>query len=213
LPSTHARVRQLPVSDAEKDYLRLAEIERYLEGCAAHYRPLAEFLIGTGTRISEALDVRWRDIDWDARAVRIYRQRDRQATGSARPKGRRFRSVAIGPGLVDELQHIRARSAAAQPDNWVFLCPPARRRPLRRSPIADRSARRTAHGLVTIELVGGVVPSSRTCKPTQRKPTRRPSARYSKRSTGASQAARASHANRARFPATVGLVTCLILLT
>ena len=48
-------VPELPVERTEIDYLRLGEIERYLDACADHYRPLAEFLIGTGARISEAL--------------------------------------------------------------------------------------------------------------------------------------------------------------
>jgi integrase len=122
-----ARVRQLPVHDVEKDYLRLAEIGRYLDGCAAYYRPLAEFLIATGARISEALDVRWRDVEYDVRAVRIYRQRDRATSGSARTKGRRFRSVAVGPGLIQTLRKLRERSPAPLADDFVFLCPPARR--------------------------------------------------------------------------------------
>jgi integrase len=122
-----ARVRQLPVHDVEKDYLRLAEIGRYLDGCSAHNRPLAEFLIATGARISEALDVRWRDIDGEVRAIRIYRQRDRTASGSARTKGRRFRSVAIGPSLIDRLRNLREQSPAAQADDFLFLCAPVRR--------------------------------------------------------------------------------------
>jgi integrase len=115
------------VHDVEKDYLRLAEIGRYLDGCSAHNRPLAEFLIATGARISEALDVRWRDIDGEVRAIRIYRQRDRTASGSARTKGRRFRSVAIGPSLIDRLRNLREQSPAAQADDFLFLCAPVRR--------------------------------------------------------------------------------------
>ncbi len=59
-------VPELPVERAELDYLRLGEIERYLESCVEHYRPLAEFLIGTGARISEALATCWPDVDLGA---------------------------------------------------------------------------------------------------------------------------------------------------
>ena len=45
-------VPPLPVVQEEIDYLRLAEIEPYLGGCADFYRPLAETLLGTGARIS-----------------------------------------------------------------------------------------------------------------------------------------------------------------
>jgi integrase len=58
-------VPELPAQRVEIDYLRLREIDRYLDACIAAYRPLAEFLIGTGARISEALAVRWPDVDLD----------------------------------------------------------------------------------------------------------------------------------------------------
>jgi integrase len=72
-------VRQLPADQIELEYLRLHEIGLYLAACSAHYRPLAEFLIGTGTRVSEAIAVRWRDLDLDRHLVQIHRQRGRTA--------------------------------------------------------------------------------------------------------------------------------------
>lgn len=63
------------------------EIERYLEACADHYRPLAAFLIGTGARISEALAVCWPDLDLEAGVVRITRQRTRSAAGTTPTQG------------------------------------------------------------------------------------------------------------------------------
>ena len=84
-------VPELPVERTEIDYLRMDEIDRYLDACADFYRPLAEFLIGTGARISEALGVRWPDVDLEAGVVRITRQRrasrrrDRADEGQAVP--------------------------------------------------------------------------------------------------------------------------------
>src|SRR5207248_8531078 len=49
------RVQRLPPAHIERDYLRLDEIPRYLDACSEVYRPLAELLIGSGLRISEAL--------------------------------------------------------------------------------------------------------------------------------------------------------------
>lgn len=51
-----ASVPALPVHRMELDYLRLHEIEHYIASCSAHYLSLAKFLIGSGARISEALD-------------------------------------------------------------------------------------------------------------------------------------------------------------
>jgi hypothetical protein len=56
-------VPPLPLSQEETDYLRLAEIESYLDACADFYRALGETLLGTGARISEATAFRWRDLD------------------------------------------------------------------------------------------------------------------------------------------------------
>ena len=121
-----ASVPALPVHRTELDYLRLNEIEPYLDACSAHYRSLAQFLIGSGARISEALAIRFGHLDLDQGAVRIYGQRGRDG-GDAQPtKGKRFRSVQIGPGLVQTLTELRAARAAA-PDDWAFLCPKPRR--------------------------------------------------------------------------------------
>jgi len=122
-------VPELPVERAEIDYLRADEIDRYLDACAEHYRPLAEFLIGTGARISEAVAVRWPDVDLDAGVVRITRQLSRVGIGTSPTKGKRFRSVQIGPRLIATLKAVRQqRDRTREADGgWLFLCP----RPLR----------------------------------------------------------------------------------
>jgi integrase len=140
-------VKPLPVTRLEPDYLRLAEIDRYLDACSEHYRPLAEFLIGTGARISEALAVKWPDLDLDHAVVRIYRQSDGDG-GTAQTKGKKFRVVATGPGLVETLRDLRARRQehGVDDDGWLFLCPPvARGRYANRTEVAPPH-RMTVHG-------------------------------------------------------------------
>ena len=137
-------VPALPVDRAELDYLRLDEIEPYLDACAPHYRPLASFLIGTGARISEALDLRFRHLDVEQRVVRIYRQQGRRGDPSQPTKGKRFRSVQIGPrlsGLLTELRDDRG----AGPDDSLFLCPPPRRGRYAGRTEATPPNRRTVH--------------------------------------------------------------------
>jgi integrase len=58
-----ANVPALPVEPGEIEYVRLNEIEPYPGACAARYAALAEFLIGTGVRVSEAVATRWPDMD------------------------------------------------------------------------------------------------------------------------------------------------------
>jgi integrase len=65
----------------EMDFLRMREIPRYLEACEDHYRPLAELLIATGLRISEALDLTWQDLDLDARAAHVTSSRKGRSHG------------------------------------------------------------------------------------------------------------------------------------
>ena len=139
-------VPPLPADHAELDYLHPDEIDRYLDACSIHYRPLAELLIGTGARISEALAVTWPDVDLDRGVVRIQRQRARHGHGSTRPKGKRARSVLIGPRLTRTLRQHRdaSRPAAGEPE-WLFICPrPARGRYARR-PASRPPSRKNVH--------------------------------------------------------------------
>jgi integrase len=94
------RVGRLPAAHIEREYLRLHEIPLYLESCADVYRPLAELLIGTGMRISEALALRVGDVEIEPTGglVTVYRSHKRETIGST--KSDRFRSVEIGPGLA-----------------------------------------------------------------------------------------------------------------
>ena len=100
-------VPALPVDRTEVEFLRLVEIDTYLSACSDAYRPLAEFLIGTGTRVSEAVATRWADIDLEEGIVRVYRQRDRGSSATRTTKGKRFRSVQMGPRLVATLRSLR----------------------------------------------------------------------------------------------------------
>jgi integrase len=105
------RVRRLPPGHIERDYLRLDEIPRYLDACSELYRPLAELLIGSGLRISEALALRIGDLELEKTggAIIVYRSRKGSAVGST--KSDRFRSVEIGPGLSSVLRDQLARGA------------------------------------------------------------------------------------------------------
>jgi integrase len=101
-----AGVQRLPARHIERDYLRLHEIPVYLDACAPAYRPLAELLIATGMRISEALALSWNDIDLENNAIRVLRSAKRDGDGST--KGDRFRSVDFGPRLATVLAELQA---------------------------------------------------------------------------------------------------------
>ena len=50
-------------------FLLPAQAEALIEAAAPHLRPLLVFLIGTGARMSEALELEWRDVDLAGRRV------------------------------------------------------------------------------------------------------------------------------------------------
>ena len=153
-------VPALPVDRHELDYLRLNEIEPYLDACMAHYQPLARFLIGTGARISEALAIQFQHLALDQGVVRVYKQRGRDGNDSQPTKGKRFRSVQIGPGLIQALADLQSRRAGS-PDDWVFICPTPRRG---RYASARRSRRRTVGQCTTGTRQRSLTPACATCR-------------------------------------------------
>ncbi len=139
-----AHVPALPVERTELDYLRLDEIPQYLEACAPYYILLARFLIGTGARISEALGLRFDDVELEQCVVRIHRQRDRDGDALKPTKGKRFRAVQIGPALAAALRDERDRRDAAGYD-WLFLCPIPVRGQYSGRVVAGPPSRKTVH--------------------------------------------------------------------
>jgi integrase len=139
-------VAPLPIEHRELDYLRLTEIDRYLDTCSTHYRPLADLLIGTGARISEALALTWPDLDLEQGTVHIHRQQPRRGDGTRRPKGKRSRTVLIGPRLNSTLTAHRdaAHRVSDEPD-WLFICPRPTRGRYAKRPATSPPTRRTVH--------------------------------------------------------------------
>jgi integrase len=121
------RIQRLPPAHIERDYLRLDEIPRYLDACSDLYRPLAELLVGSGLRISEALGLRLGDLELEETGgmIVVYRSRKKDAIGST--KSDRFRSVEIGPALSAVLRDQVARRAELasgdRADAFVFVMP------------------------------------------------------------------------------------------
>jgi integrase len=126
-------VRPLPEGHREMDYLRPDEVPRYLESCRPEYRPLAELLIASGMRISEALGLVWDDVDVNAGVVRVLRQaqagstgrrRGRERDGIGATKNKRYRVVYVAARVLDLMADYRARQAEIGPvcaDSLVFV--------------------------------------------------------------------------------------------
>lgn len=123
-PCNH--VSHVPDRHIERDWLRRHEIPLYLDVCAPVYQPLAELLIATGMRVSEALGLRWDDLDFANKVIRVHRQRTTEGA-IAHTKSRRFRSVSVGDRLLGLLRDLQARESERQAGDssraHVFLMP------------------------------------------------------------------------------------------
>lgn len=120
-------VGRLPPAHIERDYLRLGEIPGYLDACSDLYRPLAETLIGSGLRISEALALRPADLELESTGGRIIVYRSRKRSGLGSTKSDRFRSVEIGPalsGVLRDLSTVRMHAGS----EFMFMMPVRDRR-------------------------------------------------------------------------------------
>jgi integrase len=109
----------------EPRYLTAAEIEALLVGMTDTFRPVAATCAYAGLRLSEALGLRWRDLDLKAGSIAV--------TGQLGPNGERaptkteasLSSVPILPALGAELRAHRAKVAErslanVKPDALVF---------------------------------------------------------------------------------------------
>jgi integrase len=121
------RVKRLPSAHMERQYLRLHQIPTYLDSCSTTYRPLAELLVGSGLRISEALALKVQDLELEQAGgvIVVYRSRKGDAVGST--KSDRFRAVEIGPGLSrtlrDHIARRREMTSDSADDQLLFLMP------------------------------------------------------------------------------------------
>lgn len=99
-------------------YLVPEEVERLIEAAAPHLRPLIIFLVGTGARMAEAMELDWRDVDLIGARATIWR---------AGRSGKR-RVVRLPPRIRAALAILRHRRGP------VFLGPHGK-------PYADRQRR------------------------------------------------------------------------
>ena len=78
--------------------------------------------------------------------VHISRQQPRRGADTRPPKGKRSRTVLIGPRLTDALDahHATVSRRDASPD-WLFICPQPSRGRYARRPATDPPSRRTVH--------------------------------------------------------------------
>lgn len=78
-------------------FLRPDEATRLIESASKHIRPLLIFLLGTGCRMSEAIDLDWRDVDLRGARVVVWQKQGNE------------RHVDLPPRVVNILQALPDR--------------------------------------------------------------------------------------------------------
>jgi integrase len=90
-----------PENPGRTRYLLPNEVERLLAAAAPHLRPLLTFLLGAGARMSEALELEWRDVDLVGAAAIFWRT-----------KGGKRRVAMLPPRVVVALANLAHRDWA-----------------------------------------------------------------------------------------------------
>jgi integrase len=93
-------------------YLNAAQLGALLGKLDDDYRPLGAMLAYAGLRVSEALAVRWRDLDLDAGRLTVAAQLDRAGQTVPLKTTASGATVDLLPALVRELRAHRTRRAA-----------------------------------------------------------------------------------------------------
>ena len=115
-PTAGIRV-SMPTGDEDEPAKAMtrAELGRLLDELDQRWRLFFEFLAHTGLRISEAIELRWRDLElWFMPRLHVRRQlRDGEAVGPKTAAGRR--TIPLAAGMAERLRLLEG-----PPDALVF---------------------------------------------------------------------------------------------
>jgi len=107
-----ARPEEQEDEETEARALSDEQLDALLEQLPAAWRPFYNFLVETGLRIGEAIELRWGDVDFGSKRLRVERQFYRGRV--RKPKGRKVRSIS----LARETAQQWARQGS--PDELIF---------------------------------------------------------------------------------------------
>ncbi|MGC2363527.1 MAG: site-specific integrase [Candidatus Sulfotelmatobacter sp.] len=84
-----------------------------------HHRTLVLLAAGTGMRISELLGLRWGDIDWEAKKIRLNRTWLNGEIGEGKSEESR-KPVEMGGRVTESLREWHRQTCYAGNTDWVF---------------------------------------------------------------------------------------------
>lgn len=109
-------------ADVAEDQVRALtpdELSRFLDALPSKHQLFPRFLVSTGLRIGEAVELRWKDIDLAGGKLHVRRAYYRGVIG---PPKTRFgvRSIPLTVELQEALRELRSRTAHAADDDFAF---------------------------------------------------------------------------------------------
>jgi integrase len=99
-------------ADEPVKVLEFDALERLLDELGTDWQLFFDFLFETGLRISEAIEVRWGDLDLGRGRLTVSRQFYRGKLG--KPKGQKTRTVRLSARMAQELQQQRQAAPDGQ---------------------------------------------------------------------------------------------------
>jgi integrase len=142
------KVERFPVPKKAKDYATWEWIEAFMAAANPHLGALACFMFLTGARISEALSVRWEDVNFQARRVLI---RQTKLSGEER-------HAHLPQPLVVAIANIERKGDTVFRYSSRDTAKPQWRKAIKRAGIKQLSFHACRHGFATGLLHKGIDP-------------------------------------------------------
>jgi len=98
------------------------EFQKFIVELEEPFRVLALVGVCFGLRISEALALRWNDVDWLGRALRVERSIVRQRVDDTKTEASQ-RRMAIDSEMLEELKRWKQTTQFSSNEDWVFASP------------------------------------------------------------------------------------------
>ncbi len=89
------RVKKFKEPPGRTRYLKLDEIERLINNCAPHLKPIVITALNTGMRRGEILSLKWRDVDLENRIITVIKTKNNET-----------KQLPINQSLHDELLRL-----------------------------------------------------------------------------------------------------------
>jgi len=88
----------------------------------SHFEPLHCFCVCFGLRISECLALKWSDVDWLGRSLRVERSIVAQTVDTTKTDESK-RQLPMDDSLVEMLKNLRQDSEFQSAEDWIFPSP------------------------------------------------------------------------------------------